>query len=122
MTLTGAQIKAILEQQFRPVVTDDKILQVSGILETYDRTRAEGDRITSLTLSDGTPIDPAASYTVAANSFLATGGDGFTVFKEGTGVTSFGTDVDALEHYIESLTQPFAGPDPATMPRITKAG
>ena len=124
MTLTGDQIKQILEQQFTDTASgpNDKILQVSGIKETYDRTRAAGDRITSLTLADGTPIDPAASYTVAANSFLATGGDGFTVFKQGTGVTSFGTDVDALEHYVESLTQPFSAPDPFAAPRITKAG
>jgi 5'-nucleotidase len=121
MTLTGAQLKAVLEQQFRDT-GGDKILQISGIKETYDRTRAAGDRITALTLTDGTHIDPAASYTVALNSFLATGGDGFTVLKEGTGVTSFGTDVDALEHYVESLPQPFAAPVPATEQRIATAG
>jgi 5'-nucleotidase len=119
MTLTGAQVKAVLEQQFNDA--GDKILQISGLKETYDRTRAAGDRITSITLADGTAIDPAASYTVAANSFLATGGDGFTVFKEGTSVTSFGTDIDALEHYVEGLTQPFAIPDPATEQRITRS-
>ena len=123
MTLTGDQIKQILEQQFNDTPgSSDKILQVSGIKETYDRTRAAGDRVTSVTLADGTAIDPAASYTVAANSFLATGGDGFTVFKQGTGVTSFGTDVDALEHYVESLPQPFSAPDPFASPRIVKAG
>jgi 5'-nucleotidase len=122
MTLTGAQLKAILEQQFGATAAADKILQVSGIKETYDRTRAQGDRITALTLADGTPIDPATSYTVAANSFLATGGDGFTVFTQGTGVTSYGTDIDALEHYVESLGQPFAAPDPFGAPRIVKAG
>jgi 5'-nucleotidase len=118
MTLTGAQLKAVLEQQFNDA--GDKILQVSGLKETYDRTRAAGDRITSITLTDGTAIDPAASYTVAANSFLATGGDGFTVFKEGTSVTSFGTDIDAFEHYVEGLAQPFPIPDPAAEPRITR--
>jgi 5'-nucleotidase len=118
MKLTGAQVKAILEQQFP--ASGDKILQVSGLKETYDRTRAEGDRITSLTLADGTPLDPAATYTVACNSFLATGGDGFTVFKQGTDVTSFGSDIDAFEHYVESLSQPFAVPDPTTAPRITR--
>ncbi|HWI73712.1 MAG TPA: 5'-nucleotidase C-terminal domain-containing protein [Baekduia sp.] len=118
MTLTGAQLKAVLEQQFNDA--GDKILQISGLKETYDRTRAAGDRITAIALADGTAIDPAASYTVAANSFLATGGDGFTVFKQGTSVTSFGTDVDALEHYVEGLTQPFAIPDPATEQRITR--
>ena len=95
-------------------------LRSSG--QTYDRSRPAGDRVTSVTLADGTAIDPAASYTVAENSFLATGGDGFTVFKQGTGVTSFGTDVDALDHYVQSLPQPFTAPDPVASPRITKAG
>jgi 5'-nucleotidase len=120
MQLTGAQLKAILEQQFQDA--GDKILQVSGIKESYDRSHPAGDRITSLTLADGTAVDPAASYAVAANSFLATGGDGFTVFKDGTGVTSFGTDVAAFEHYVEDLPQPFAIPDPAAAPRITRTG
>ena len=120
MELTGAQLKAVLEQQFADA--GDKILQVSGIAESYDRSRAAGDRITSLTLAGGGAVDPAATYTVAVNSFLATGGDGFTVLRDGTGVTSFGTDVDAFEHYVEGLTQPFAIPDPASAPRITRTG
>ena len=118
MSLTGAQVKAVLEQQFNDA--GDKILQIAGLRETYDRTRAAGDRITGLTLADGTAIDPAATYTVALNSFLATGGDGFTVFRLGTGVTSNGSDIDALEHYVASLPQPFTAPDPATAPRITR--
>jgi 5'-nucleotidase len=118
MSLTGAQVKAVLEQRFNDA--GDKILQIAGLRETYDRTRAAGDRITGLTLADGTAIDPAATYTVALNSFLATGGDGFTVFKQGTGVTSDGSDIDALEHYVESLPQPFTAPDPKTAPRITR--
>ncbi|MCW3022482.1 MAG: 5-Nucleotidase-like protein [Conexibacter sp.] len=120
MSLTGAQVKAVLEQQFRDV--GDKILQIAGLRETYDRSRAVGDRITGLTLPDGTAVDPAATYAAALNSFLATGGDGFTVFKQGTGVTSNGSDIDALEHHVESLPQPFTAPDPATAPRITRAG
>jgi len=52
---------------------------------------------------------------VAANSFIATGGDGFTVFKEGQ-------DLDALEAYIDGLPSPFEAPDPNSDPRITKHG
>jgi 5'-nucleotidase len=120
-TLTGAQLKAVLEQQFRDT-GGDKILQVAGIQETYDRTRAAGDRVTGLALTDGTAVDPAGPYTVALNGFLATGGDGFTVLKEGTSTTSVGSDLDALEHHIQSLPQPFTAPDPATEKRIVRAG
>jgi 5'-nucleotidase len=121
MTLTGAQLKAVLEQQFRDT-GGDKILQVSGIRETYDRTRAAGDRLSALTLADGSAVDPAGTYTVAVNGFLATGGDGFTVLKEGAGVTSVGSDLDALEHHIQDLPQPFTAPDPATEHRIARTG
>ncbi len=77
MQLTGDQIYRVLEQQFR---TDGspRILQVSGLKFSYNSTNAAGQKITSLTLPNGTPIDRGASYTVAANSFIATGGDGFT--------------------------------------------
>lgn len=56
------------------------------------------------------------------NSFISTGGDGFTVFKEGQNSQTLGSDLDALEAHIESLTQPFEAPDPATEQRITKQG
>ena len=51
---------------------------------------------------DGKPIDPAASYRVTVNNYLAEGGDGFTVFKEGT-AQQFGIyDVDALYAYFKA--------------------
>jgi 5'-nucleotidase len=121
ITLTGAQLKAVLEQQFRDT-GGDKILQIGGIKEVYDRTRAAGDRVTSVTLADGTAIDPAGSYTAAVNGFLATGGDGFTVLTDAANPTSVGSDLDALEHHIEALPQPFVAPDPASEQRITRAG
>jgi 5'-nucleotidase len=67
-------------------------------------------------LPDGSTLDPNATYTVAANGFLATGGDGFTVFEEGQNVQTVGGDLEALEAYIRSLEQPFAAPDPFTDP------
>ncbi|MDX6702836.1 MAG: 5-nucleotidase, partial [Baekduia sp.] len=85
-------------------------------------TRAADDRVTSVTLADGTAIDPAGSYTAAVNGFLATGGDGFTVLKDAANPTSVGSDLDALEHHIEALPQPFVAPDPASEHRITRAG
>src|SRR5690606_33445983 len=49
---------------------------------TYDPTAPAGERITTLLLN-GTPVDPAATYSVAANGFLAGGGDNFTTFADG---------------------------------------
>ncbi|WP_136055457.1 ExeM/NucH family extracellular endonuclease [Microbacterium sp. K24] len=87
LTLTGAQLKGVLEEQWQPAGSARPFLKLGvseGLVYTYDPAGAQGSRITSITL-DGTPIDPAASYNVAANSFLAAGGDNFLTFKEGTG-------------------------------------
>ncbi len=98
-TLTGAQIRSLLEQQFVGCggQLSSKTLQVStGFSYTQNPAAADcAAKIGTITLG-GTPIDPAASYRVTENSFLATGGDGFTVFNGGTGATGGGQDIDAF--------------------------
>ena len=87
MTLTGVQLKGVLEEQWQPAGSARPFLKLGvseGLVYTYDPAAAQGSRVTSITLN-GTAIDPAANYTVAANSFLAAGGDNFFTFKEGTG-------------------------------------
>jgi 5'-nucleotidase len=120
-TFTGAQLKNVLEQQFVGFGGQgtQRILQVSaGLTYTYTTTAAPGDRVSGLALN-GTPIDPAASYRVTTNDFLANGGDGFTNLTAGTDrTTAPGFDVDALIGYL-GAGQPVA-PGPAN--RITKAG
>lgn len=119
-TFTGAQIKDVLEQQF-PIVNGVptlRILQVSaGFTYTYNSTLPAGSRISNIALN-GTPIDPAATYRVTTNDFLANGGDGFTALTGGTNrVTAPGFDVDALVAYL--ATGPIA-PGPAN--RIARVG
>ena len=58
---------------------------------------------------------------MAVNGFLATGGDGFTVFEEGQNVQTVGGDLEALVAYIQSFDQSFTAPDPYTELRITTA-
>jgi len=116
--MTGAQIEDLLEQQFEMQVVT--ILQISGLKYTYDASNPQGDRVTGITLPDGSPLDPSATYTVAANSFLLTGGDGFTVFKEARNVETLGGDLEALVGYVENLPQPFTAPDPGEERRITR--
>ena len=118
LTYTGAQLKAALEQQFAGQAgqTTTKILQVSaGFTYSYDTTKPLGQRISNMALN-GSPIDPASSYRVAMNDFLANGGDGFTALSVGTDrATAPGFDVDALVAYLG--TGPVA-PGPAN--RITR--
>ena len=121
ITLTGAQLKTVLEQQFTGFMgqTATRILQPSaGFTYSYDSTQALGSRVSNMALN-GTPIDPAAAYRVTVNNFLADGGDGFTSLTAGTNrETQTGFDVDALANYI-GANSPVA-PGPAN--RITKTG
>ncbi|SMC50408.1 bifunctional metallophosphatase/5'-nucleotidase [Kibdelosporangium aridum] len=118
-SLTGAQLKEVLEQQFVGFAgqTVQRILQVSaGFTYSYDSTKPAGERVSAMALN-GTPIDPAASYKVTSNDFLANGGDGFTKLSVGTGrVTAPGFDVDALVAHL-GAGDPVA---PGPRNRITK--
>ncbi|MBS4174701.1 5'-nucleotidase C-terminal domain-containing protein [Bacillus sp. FJAT-49736] len=103
MDLTGDQIRKALNQQWR----DDgssKMLQISGMKYTWDSTKT--DKIVSLTLEDGTPIEPNQIYTVAMNNFLASGGDGFTEFANGKNQVNGPVDLDALVDYVKKQTGP----------------
>lgn len=101
MTLTGTQLKAALEQQWT-APSFVRILQISrGLSVSYDASRPIGERIESIALN-GTPIDPQARYRITVNDFLASGGDGFNVFKDGTERRTGVYDVDALDAYFKA--------------------
>src|SRR5690606_16780736 len=70
-----------------------------GFAFSYDMGRPAGRRVVSATL-EGEPIDPAATYRVTMNSFLAAGGDTFTVFADGADAVTGPTDLDAMEEYL----------------------
>ncbi|MBR1146305.1 bifunctional UDP-sugar hydrolase/5'-nucleotidase [Bradyrhizobium sp. AUGA SZCCT0431] len=100
LTLTGKQIKDMLEQQWfdpkRP-----RILQVSkGFSYAWDNTKPDGERILPERMTlNGAPIDPAGNYRVTVNNFLAVGGDGFTILTQGTAPRIGVYDIDALNSY-----------------------
>ena len=87
------------------------ILGVSqGFSFTYNPAGAFGDRIDPASISlNGTVIDPAATYRIVTNSFLADGGDAFTVFREGTNRAGGGDDLEALTDYL-GTNSPVAPP------------
>jgi len=113
VTLTGAQLKAVLEQQFdNPTAGSNRVLQVSaGLTYTWTAAAATGSRVSDLKLS-GTDISPTGTYRVTVNSFLADGGDGFTVLKDGTDrlVQPNLSDVDAFQAYLKANTPVAPGP------------
>ncbi|MDQ8731985.1 bifunctional metallophosphatase/5'-nucleotidase [Bradyrhizobium sp. LHD-71] len=103
MTLTGAQIKQALEQQWT-APSFPRILQVSrGFGFSFDTTRPIGDRVPIEGITfNGTPIDSKATYRVTVNDFLASGGDGFSTFKDGVERRTGVYDVDALDAYFKA--------------------
>jgi 5'-nucleotidase len=120
-TCTGAQIKAVLEQQFdNPSAGQSRILQVSkGFTYSYNATAAAGSRVDASSLKlNGTTLDPAASYRVAMNNFLYGGGDNFTAFKACTSPLGGDIDLDALVKYFQKSSPVAPGPQN----RITKTG
>lgn len=120
-TLTGAQLKTLLEQQF--VVENGKVV-VGSLLApsanfrfSYDLSRPEGQRIVAMALN-GKPVRPDGRYRATVNNFLASGGDGFAVLTEGTDTFDAGLDLDALEAWLATNpTAPSVGRTRDVTPR-----
>ena len=127
MDLTGAQIELILEQQFTvqtptpatPTLrTQFQILQPSaGFTYTWNSAGPAGDRVDPATIKlGGTTLNPAATYRVTVNSFLAAGGDDFPAFTLGTNVVGGPDDLIALLDYLAGHPNYV----PVTTSRITR--
>ncbi|HYY09563.1 MAG TPA: 5'-nucleotidase, partial [Kineosporiaceae bacterium] len=109
-TMTGAQIRLLLEQQVPGCggQTNARTLQISSTL-TYERGPAPATgtptaeqcaaQIGKIWI-DGTEVTPTATYRVTMNNFLASGGDGFTVFNQGTDSLGGAQDIDAFVAYL----------------------
>ncbi|WAP51695.1 ExeM/NucH family extracellular endonuclease [Arthrobacter sp. ATA002] len=104
-TLTGAQLKTMLEQQWQPEGGSRPFLALGlsdNVTYTYDPAQAAGSRILTVTVN-GEALDPAREYRVGTFSFLAQGGDNFTVFTEGSDTRDSGlVDRDAWISYLEA--------------------
>ena len=97
--VTGSQLWAALEHGIECVNATGglnsvcvpgtgKFPQISGFRFTFDPTRPAGSRVVSVALNNGTPIPrDATTYTFTTNDFTNAGGDGYTMFADGQGVT-----------------------------------
>ncbi|WP_049563891.1 bifunctional metallophosphatase/5'-nucleotidase [Streptomyces sp. SBT349] len=114
--LTGEQLLTVLREQVSGVnEASPKVLQPSaGLAYTLDLTRAGAERIVADTVTvGGEPLDPAATYRVAVNSFLAGGGDGFPTLAEGGNPLVGEDDMAVLAEYLtagSSEAEPLAPP------------
>jgi len=106
MSLTGAQLKAVLEQQ----ATAARTLQISASLAyTWTKSAPLESKVSNLKIND-VAVDPTATYRVTVNNFLAGGGDGFTRFTVGTDLFTGGVDLDAFVNYITTHSPVAPGP------------
>ncbi|MFE9768929.1 bifunctional metallophosphatase/5'-nucleotidase [Streptomyces sp. NPDC005808] len=114
--LTGAQLITALQQQVSGLnEASPKILQISaGLTYTLDLTKSGAARVVADSVKlNGAAIDPAATYRVAMNSFLAGGGDGFAELGKGANVLVGSDDLAAFEAYLtanSSATTPYPVP------------
>lgn len=103
LTLKGAQIKTLLQQQWNVKAdgtADIKTLQISGLKYTANMYLPVAERIASLTLTDGTPINLTQNYTVVVNNFMAAGGDNYKVLTEASTSVPGPIDLDVFYDYI----------------------
>jgi 5'-nucleotidase len=116
MTLTGIQLKALLESQQKAAGSEATMLQPSeGFTYAWQSDAPPGARVHDMRLN-GVPIFPGQGYRVTVNSFLAEGGDGFVLLKQGTARLGGAQDLDAL---IAHLQAP-GGRAPVVQPRVTR--
>jgi 5'-nucleotidase len=141
MTLTAQDLKNVLEQQFagcRGQGTQRLLIPAVGLKYQWDAAKGCDARISDLRLvnangavvdqivdATGAVLNPAKTYRVTVNSFLATGGDGFTTFNNGSNRLGGAQDIDALTAYLAGFKLPsFVAYNPAApalqKPRIAR--
>jgi 5'-nucleotidase len=104
VTLSGAQLREVLEQAFsrngRPTA------HVAGARVRYDPRRPAGRRIQRVELVGSRKFDAKAEYTLATDDFLASGGEGYLALVNRPSVPGSILDVDATIAYLKRLPQP----------------
>lgn len=142
MTLTAQNLKNVLEQQFagcrnQGAATTRLMLPSAGFRYTWDGAQACDARIRNVTLTTngqtetivdaaGTVLNPTRTYRVTVNNFMATGGDGYGEFLNGTNLLGGAQDIDALVAYLAAFNAPNAPYNPADptlgKPRLNRVG
>ncbi|MBC3934220.1 bifunctional metallophosphatase/5'-nucleotidase [Undibacterium sp. CY7W] len=101
LKMTGEQIRNVLQQQWqnRPAGDVKKLFVSDGFSYEWHQNASAAEQLQNLRLH-GEPIAKDKLYTVIVNSFLAEGGDGFTVFRQASERALIGRDLDTMESYI----------------------
>lgn len=118
--LEGSEVYQVLEEG---ITGDHGVIQVSGLQFTFDYDAPVGSRIIGdvIDLSTGLPLDPATTYYVAVNDFMASGGDDYFTLAANPQMNSYVLVRDLVVDWVR-LNSPFTPPDPAVEQRITAYG
>lgn len=110
LTLSGRQLLEVLEQQWTGAGRAH-VLQIAGFRYAWSASAPPGRKVVagSVRRSDGTPVHLDGRYTVAVNSYLAGGGDGFTTLARAAERVVGPLDLDALTAYLAGQPAPLAG-------------
>ncbi|MGL6109226.1 MAG: bifunctional metallophosphatase/5'-nucleotidase, partial [Rubrivivax sp.] len=144
LTLTAQDLKDVLEQQFAgcrgQLPTATRIMIPSaGFKVRWDGAKACDARIHSVTLTrdgrtetlvdaSGKVLEPAREVRVTVNSFMASGGDGFSTFLKGKAPLGGALDIDALVDHMARFKAPYPPympgirPEDGGTPRIQRDG
>ena len=99
MKLSGADVKVNIEHG---IMNDDiGWVQIAGVRVTYNPGAEAGNRITSMILEDGTPVEMDNYYTVVTNDFMFTGGDKYDFKNSKDGLDTFVPIRDAMMEAVE---------------------
>ncbi len=125
LTVDGAELKQFLENGVSAMPgADGRFAQVSGLCFTYDIGEPVGSRVAGAVhqAADGSCTGPAvdlttsASYTLAINDFMASGGDGYPV------VISKATTRDFMDQVVADFISDQGTVSPSIQGRIECVG
>ncbi|GAA4011803.1 bifunctional metallophosphatase/5'-nucleotidase [Actimicrobium antarcticum] len=144
LTLTAQDLKNVLEEQFagcrgQSATATRFMLPSAGFKYLWDGAKACDSRISSVTLTaagstdtivdtNGVVVNPAKTYRVTVNNFMADGGDGYSTFLKGSSRLGGSQDIDALVALMSQYKAPKSPYNPATVandggtPRISRVG
>ena len=98
LTITGAGFRTWLEKAFGQ---RNPVALLSGVVVTYDSTKAAGSRVISVVMGNGQPLVDAQTYRFVYSDFLNANGDGLQVIEGVQRVEELGiVDIDALTDYV----------------------
>lgn len=114
MDMTGKDIIDSLEDgidfALNPQGSTGSYPYAAGLRWHVDLSKAKGLRVTNVQVNPRvtgawTAIDPAKTYKVVTNSFLATGGDGYTTFKNLVADKKLNTYLDYAQSFADYVTR-----------------